>query len=65
MKEVARWGREQGFRVCLDDWLTPEELINAEVKQENFCIGKVDGKTACAFILQKSDSEYWKDSSDV
>lgn len=65
MKEVAKWGREKGFRVWLDEWLTPEELITEEAKPENFCIGKADGKTACAFILQKSDSDYWKDSSEV
>ena len=65
MREVAKWGREQGFRVWLDEWLTPEELITDEVKPENFCIGEIDGKIACAFILQRSDSDYWKDSSDV
>ncbi len=65
MKEVAQWGREQGFRVWLDEWLTPDELLTDEAKPENFCIGKVDGKTACAFILQDGDSEYWKDSFDV
>ena len=60
MKEVAKWGREQGYRVWLDEWLTPEELLTDETKPENFCIGEVDGKTACAFILQDSDSNYWK-----
>lgn len=65
MKEVAKWGREQGFRVWLDEWLTPEELLTDEAKPENFCIGEIDGKIACAFILQRSDSDYWKDSSDV
>lgn len=65
MREVAEWGREQGFRMWLDEWLTPEELITNEAKPENFCIGKVEGKTACAFILQTSDSDYWKDSSVV
>lgn len=60
IKEVAEWGREQGFRVWLDEWLTPEELITEEVTPENFCVGKVDGKTACAFILQKNDFEiHW------
>lgn len=63
MKEVAQWGREQSFRVWLDEWLTPEELISEDAKPENFCIGKVGGKTACAFILQNRDSEYWKGSS--
>ena len=38
MKEVAKQGREQGFRVWLDEWLTPEELLTEEVKPENFCI---------------------------
>ena len=65
MKEVAQWGREQGFRVWLDEWLTPKELINEDAKPEDFCVGKVDGKTACAFILQKNDSEYWKDSTSA
>ena len=62
MREVAAWGKEQGFRVWLDEWLTPEELITQEAKVENFCIGKVDGETACAFILQFSDIQYWGDT---
>lgn len=65
MREVARWGREQGFRVWLDEWLTLEELVTDEAKPENFCVGEIDGKIACAFILQRSDSGYWKDSSVV
>ena len=59
MKEVADWGRSKGFRVWLDEWLTPEELITEEAQPENFYIGKVNGITACAFILQTSDTEYW------
>lgn len=65
MREVAKWGREKGFRVWLDEWLMPEELVTDEAKPENFCIGEIDGEIACAFILQRSDSVYWKDSSDV
>ena len=56
MKEVAKWGREQEFRVWLDEWLTPEELLTEEVKPENFCVGKIAGEVACAFILQNSDT---------
>ena len=59
MKEVAEWGRNEGFRVWLDEWLTPEELLTEEAKSDNFYIGKVNGKTACAFILQHSDVTYW------
>lgn len=59
MKEVAAWGRAQGFRVWLDEWLTVEELITEEARPEHFCIGKVDGEIACAFILQDSDVGYW------
>lgn len=59
MKEVAAWGRNQGFRVWLDEWLTQDELITEEARPENFCIGKVNGKTACAFILQNRDVAYW------
>lgn len=59
MREVAEWGRNKGFRVWLDEWLTPEELITEEAQPQNFCIGKVNGKIACAFILQTSDIAYW------
>ena len=65
MKEVAKWGREQGYRVWPDEWLTPDELITEEAKPQNFCVGKVDGNIACELILQRSDSAYWKDSSKV
>lgn len=30
MREVAAWGRAKGYRVWLDEWLTPEELIMSE-----------------------------------
>ena len=59
MKEVAAWGRARGLRVWPDAWLTKEELITPEVQPENFCVGVLDGKQVCAFILQWSDSEYW------
>lgn len=59
MREVAEWGRSRGFRVWPDEWLTMEELVTAEAQPENFYIGKSGGKTACAFILQWNDSEYW------
>ena len=63
MREVAAWGRSQGFRVWLDEWLTPSELITDEAKPENFCIGKVNGIVVCAFILQNSDMKYWGNTS--
>ena len=59
MKEVAAWGREQGYRVWPDEWLTSEELITSDAQPENFCIGTIDDEIACAFILQWSDSDYW------
>lgn len=63
MREVASWGRSQGFRVWLDDWLTSNELITEEAQPHNFYIGKVNGKTACAFILQNTDLQYWKSAT--
>ena len=62
MQEVATWGRTKGLRVWPDEWLTKEELITEEAQPENFCIGTLDGQQVCAFILQWSDSEYWKNS---
>ena len=59
MREVAAWGREQGYRVWPDEWLTKEELITPDAQPENFCIGKIDGEIACAFILQWADCSYW------
>lgn len=62
MKEVAAWGRSKGFRIWQDEWLTEEELITIDAQPENFYIGKINGNTACAFILQWNDSEYWADA---
>lgn len=59
MREVAAWGREQGYRVWPDEWLTKEELITPDAQPENFCIGTIDGEIACAFILQWADESYW------
>ena len=59
MREVAAWGREQGYRVWPDEWLTQEELITPDAQWSNFCIGTIDGEIACAFILQWADSNYW------
>ena len=43
MREVAAWGRERGFRVWLDEWLTREKLLTEEAQPENFYVGSVDG----------------------
>lgn len=59
MREVAAWGRERGYRVWLDEWLTEEELITPDAPPECFCIGMLDGEIACAFILQWADHYYW------
>ncbi len=59
MREVAAWGRGQGYRVWPDEWLTKEELITPDARPENFCIGRIDGEIACAFILQWTDLDYW------
>ena len=59
MREVAAWGREKGYRVWPDEWLTEEELITPNAQPENFCIGTIDGEIAGAFILQWADSDYW------
>lgn len=62
MREVAAWGRSKGYRIWPDEWLTPQELLTVDARPENFCIGTVEGQTACAFILQWADSQYWPDA---
>lgn len=64
MREVAAWGRSKGYRVWPEEWLTPQELLTEDTGPENFCIGTLEGKTACAFILQWKDSEYWPDAPE-
>lgn len=64
MREVAAWGRSKGYRVWPDEWLTPRELLTGDARPENFCIGTVEGQTACAFILQWADSQYWPDAPE-
>ena len=41
MREVSAWGREQGYRVWPDEWLTEGELITSDAQPENFCIGTI------------------------
>jgi len=59
MREVAAWGRGQGYRVWPDEWLTKEELITPDAQRSNFCVGMIDREIACAFILQWADRNYW------
>lgn len=62
IQEVAAWGREQGYRVWPNEWLTEKELVTSDAQPENFCVGTIDGEIACAFILQWADSDYWPDA---
>lgn len=65
MREVAAWGRAQGLRLWREEWLTREELLTDDAQPENFCIGLTkEGETACAFILQERDSEYWPEARE-
>lgn len=64
IREVAAWGREKGYRVWPDEWLTQEELVTPEARPENFCTGIMAGETVCAFILQWADSDYWPDAPE-
>lgn len=64
LREVALWGREQGYRVWPDEWLTEEALITPDAGPENFCVGLIDGEIACAFILQWTDASYWPDAPE-
>ena len=59
MREVSRWGRERGLRLWPEEWLTREALMTEEAGPESFCVGSFGGKTACAFILQWQDREWW------
>lgn len=64
MRETAAWGRERGYRVWLDEWLTKEALLSEEVGPENFYVGYVEGKPACGFILQWRDQEHWPEAEE-
>ena len=59
MREVSRWGRERGLRLWPEEWLTAEALVTEEAGPECFCVGSFGGETACAFILQWQDREWW------
>ncbi len=63
MREVAAWGRERGYRVWPDEWLTKENLITPDAQPENFCVGTIGREIACAFILQWADGDYWPNAS--
>lgn len=63
IREVAAWGRSQGYRIWPDEWLTEKELVTPNAQPENFCIGTINGEIACAFILQWADPDYWPNAS--
>jgi GNAT superfamily N-acetyltransferase len=62
MREVSEWGRNQGFCVWLDEWLTKEQLLCEDNCEEDFYVGKVDGVDACCMIIQWQDREYWPEA---
>lgn len=62
MREVAKWGRDRGLKVWLDEWLTTDQLINDEAGPENFYVGSMNGEDVCSFILQWQDNEWWPGS---
>lgn len=64
MREVSAWARGQGLPVWKDEWLTKEALLSDEVQPENFCVGKWDGESACAFLLQWRDTAYWPGAAE-
>lgn len=64
MREVSAWVREQGFLVWKDEWLTKEALLSDEAQPENFCVGTLDGESACAFLLQWRDTAYWPNAAE-
>lgn len=59
MKEVAHWGRKNGLRVWLDEWLTREELLTEEATEDTFCVGYHNEKPAFSVIVQWQDKEWW------
>lgn len=59
MRETACWYRERGFRIWPEEWLTREQLVTVEARPEDFYVGRAEGEEACAFILQRRDSQYW------
>lgn len=62
MREVSEWGRKQGFRVWLEEWLTKDRLLTTDNCEEDFYVGKVDGIDACCMIIQWQDQEYWPEA---
>lgn len=62
IREVSAWGREKGYRVWPEEWLTMEELVTPDAGPENFCIGVLDDEIVCAFILQWTDHDYWPEA---
>ena len=52
-------GGERGLRLWPEEWLTAEALVTEEAGPECFCVGSFGGETACAFILQWQDREWW------
>lgn len=60
MREVAQWCIDKNLNMWKLEDLTKEKLI-ANLTDDNFCIGNVNGEAAAAMILQWYDQKFWPD----
>lgn len=57
LKEVAQWRHDIGQTVWPPDSLNKRQLTKG-LKDENFCVGRVNGEEASSMILQWHDA-FW------
>ncbi len=64
MREVAAWGRGQGYPVWSEESLTKEALLSDEATEDTFFVGRIDQSDVCSFILQWKDSVFWPEAPE-
>jgi GNAT superfamily N-acetyltransferase len=63
MREVAKWCIESDLNLWKLDELTREKLIK-NIKDEYFCIGRINSESAATMILQWYDPYFWPHIKD-
>jgi ribosomal protein S18 acetylase RimI-like enzyme len=58
MREVAKWCIEADLNMWRLEELTREKLME-NIKEENFCIGRIKDEYAASMILQWYDPYFW------
>ncbi|MDF2523496.1 MAG: hypothetical protein K0R31_1137 [Clostridiales bacterium] len=63
LREVAQWRHDMGRTVWEPESITKENLMRG-LKEENFCVGKINSDDVCSMILQWYNPVFWPQANE-